>query len=151
MKDKIENGLAFRLQYFEHGLCRWDLAGQGPQCRWDSVQFAGMLILVNPWDGWEELNFNQKQKWAQNFLEVYTNWCNGCCYWYKIEKVTSCEHCGHEILEDVDSCGGYIGYKDVKEAIKEALTFEHKENEVKAENVEVVGVLSPYFSAEDVC
>jgi len=41
---KLETGTAFWLSYYEHGLCRWSLMGEGPQCRWDSTRIAGILL-----------------------------------------------------------------------------------------------------------
>ena len=50
--DDIESAIesnpdAVALGYFEHGLCRWSVAGELPaacHCPWDSVPFAGIWL-----------------------------------------------------------------------------------------------------------
>lgn len=108
--SKFRHGLAFPLQYFEHGLCRWDISGHGPQCPWDSVRFAGVAV-------WEESPANigaksieDRQADCQRQLDAYSDWCNGHCFYFSIE-------CNDETI---DSCGGFIG-DDVLMGIRESL------------------------------
>jgi hypothetical protein len=53
--------------------------------------------------------YEDRQKDAEGFLEVFNAWVNGEGYWYELERVTECECCGHEVLEELDSCSGFIG------------------------------------------
>src|SRR5438132_289913 len=38
--SKLNHQTAWWLDYYEHGLCQWSLAGTGPQCRWDTSRHA---------------------------------------------------------------------------------------------------------------
>mgnify|MGYP000004506244 CR=1 FL=1 len=100
---KADVGLVFPLSYYEHGLCEWSVSGEGMQCRWDSVRFAGVAV----WNGkpgdigaktWES-----RRDDLRKFLRIYSDWCNGNCY-------------GFSVIDDegeiVDSCGGFIGSDD---------------------------------------
>jgi len=90
LKKRIKEGTAFSLSYFEHGQCSWSLSGEGSNCPWDSVSYAGVLY----WEG----EGKPEEEWARGFLEEYTNWCNGNVYGYTIED---------EDGEEVDSCWGF--------------------------------------------
>ena len=80
-------------------------------CPWDSSDFAGILV-------WEEKpgdlgkGYDARKKSARCFLEEYTNWCNGQCFWYSIERT--------DTVEDLnDSCGGFIGSEWMLEHLKD--------------------------------
>lgn len=110
LRNKLKAKTAFFLSYYEHGLCRWPLSGEGPHCQWDSVDVAGLLL----WEGKaKDLHPLPQPRVAaaRAFLEEYTDWCNGECYWYSIEDA--------DTGEEVDSCGGFIGWDAVREAITE--------------------------------
>ena len=108
LRRKLKCGTAFILSYFEHGYCMWSLSGEGPQCRWDTAQFAGILIYKDPVKylpkGW-----HKRAEMARSFLEEYTKWCNGEIYCYSIEDDD----------EVVDSCGGFIGAEWFIENLKD--------------------------------
>lgn len=98
LRRKLEVGTAFMLSYYEHGLCRWSLQGQGPQCQWDTTRTAGILL----WEGdLKDLpkGYDKREKWAESMLETYTCWCNGEVYGYSIE----------EDGVQGDSCFGFYG------------------------------------------
>jgi hypothetical protein len=108
----VESGRAFLLSYYEHGNCVWSLQGQGPQCRFDSVNVAGIIILKD--DYLEDLEGEELYKVVSSLLEEYTAYCNGNTYGYSISS------------DDLDmyeeSCGGYIIHneqsrKDMAESI----------------------------------
>lgn len=121
IQDKIKTGLAFWCDYFEHGQCAWSLHGGGMQCQWDTAQFAGLLVWENAPDDTGAKTYENRAKDAKACLDVYTEWCNGHCYYYSIERIAHCEHCGGEMVpDDLDSCGGFIGDEHVAEAILEA-------------------------------
>lgn len=109
IQAKLKAQTAFFLDYYEHGLCQWTLAGEGIQCRWDSVGCAGILL-------WEhdpsELPRGNREKDARGFCEYYTDWANGNCYWFALDTLGG---------ESLDSCGGFIGDEAVAEAIRESM------------------------------
>lgn len=95
---KFKVGTAFILSYFEHGNCVWSLTGEGPQCQWDSVSVAGVLLWEHPVKELGAKTYEERAKDARRFLESYTDWCNGNGLYYSIED-------GDE--DNIDSCGGY--------------------------------------------
>lgn len=78
-RRQLKAGTAFELSYFEHGNCVWSLRGEGPQCRWDSVGLAGILFLPD-YVKESHKTYAKREEWARNFLEYYTDWCNGEVY-----------------------------------------------------------------------
>lgn len=110
MRRKLNVGTAFLLSYFEHGQCVWSLKGEGPQCQWDTAQVAGILIWEHPVKELGPKTYTGRVKDARIFLDTYTKWCNGDCYYYCIEDAE--ENC-------VDSCGGYIGTEYMIRMLKE--------------------------------
>lgn len=112
LRRKIQVGLAFWLSYYEHSLCRWSLRGEGPRCRWDCVDVAGILIWTGKPSGIGAKTHEDRASDARRFLEAYTDWCNGSCYWFSLEDAQG---------EPLDSCGGFIGTDHLAEAINESL------------------------------
>lgn len=137
--DEIEGREGFPLSYFEHGLCRWDLAGtmsNTPDFRWDGVEFAGFLE-VNPdgemddKDWWDGLTIEEREKIAAGYLEGYTSWANGDVWGYTITKMGQCDRGFDHDEEIVDSCWGFIGsewfLQEVKEVLPEDATEDNTE------------------------
>ena len=75
LRRKLATGTAFLLSYYEHGACRWSLAGSGPSCPWDSVDVAGVLYLDR--DVWQGKTYAEREDYARQVLRTYTDWCNG--------------------------------------------------------------------------
>jgi len=114
LQAKIDKGLAFPLSYYEHGQCLWSLQGGGPQCRWDSVSLAGLLVWEGDDDVHQDENVEERTKWATAFVEMFTQWCNGEVYGYTIEAFKVCGCCKQDVELsdeeaglDLPSCGGY--------------------------------------------
>lgn len=109
VNDMIETGQAQLLSYYEHGLCHWSLQGTGPQCQFDSVHTAGVLILSD--DYFNSIKNDEDAdltKVCASIMETYTAWCNGSGYGYTLTS--------DDIeLSDHDSCGGYLVYDDETE------------------------------------
>lgn len=110
--EKLKTGLAFFLSYYEHGNCLWSLAGTGPKCEWDSVQFAGIAIWEEPEENIGAKTYEERKKDCENALEQYTDWCNGECYYYRITDAKG---------KLIDCCTGYIGLEWAVQAAREAL------------------------------
>jgi hypothetical protein len=111
LRRKLHVGLAFWLSYYEHGLCKWSLRGEGPQCRWDSVNTAGLLIWTGLPGDMGAKTYQDRATDARNFLDEYTDWCNGNCYWFSLEDAG----------QSLDSYGGFIGTAQLAEAINDIL------------------------------
>ncbi len=104
IKRKLKCETAFILSYFEHGNCVWSLRGEGPQCQWDNVSVAGILL----WEG-KPLRQDLRREAARDFCKTYTAWANGECYCYSIED----EEGNH-----IDSCGGFYDAEGMFEEIR---------------------------------
>jgi len=121
LQKKLDAGLAFILDYFEHGNCLWSLARElpaGAQCPWDSVTGAGVVVWEYDENDLGAKTYEDRKKDARAFIDLFTMWCNGEVYYYDIQK--PCGSCGAPD-EDVDSCGGFIGADALFEALKEAI------------------------------
>lgn len=117
LRRKLERNLAFVLDCYEHGGVRWSMTGEGQQCQWDTSRGAGLLI----WTGKPKdlsMDMDQRLKSAKASLEEYNDWLNGQCFWYNLKRYISDE----QPKEDVDSCGGFIGFDWLLQNIKENLT-----------------------------
>lgn len=131
------------LSYFEHGLCKWGVAGtmsNMPDARWDAVDMAGVW---EPSEYVKEEATNlgltkgspERATWlterAEAFCEVYTDWCNGNVYGYtaKIYRVRTYEDGVFDEKDDYrhddpvydDSCWGYYGYEDIDKRVDEVV------------------------------
>lgn len=107
-RRKLDTGLAFVLSYFEHGACQWSRQGTGPQCQWDNVKVAGVLVWEHTPKEMGAKSKEARAKDADSFLETYTSWCNGDVYGYAVSEVVTLP-CGHTERRDLDSCFGFYG------------------------------------------
>ncbi len=120
---------AVPLSYFEHGLCRWSVAGELPatcRCPWDSVPLAGVwlpdagtLVSARPYGCFTRRQFMRKR--AREACDAYTQWCNGEVYGYEIARVGTCPRCGEERAEPVDACWGFFGLDTCQAEARAAL------------------------------
>jgi len=96
-----DNPKAVKLSYYEHGASMWSPAGSGPQCQWDTTQFAGW------WVPHDDQVLPEGKTWYSVCAEeckYYTQWINGWMYSYSVEVY---DHTGKLVSED--SCGGFYG------------------------------------------
>jgi hypothetical protein len=140
LSQKLKDGRAFRLSYYEHGLCKWGLIGETPNCPWDNVNDAGLLVFYGNKEEEEYLpeSYEDREAIARAIMAEYTSYCNGECYFYTIEEEILCDKCGN--VEDtvlIDSCGGFIGSEYMIEVLKD----EHGEL-LTNNNVKFVGQFS---------
>lgn len=103
------DAMVIPLSYYEHGLCLWklkdDANGYPFDCPWDSVPCAGVMVLP---EEFKDLSAEEVKTRARAWIEYYTQWCNGECYYFTVED------------EDgvLDSCGGFVGTYGLKEEIE---------------------------------
>lgn len=103
-----EDPNAFWIDYYEHGLCRYSLAGEGPSCQWDTVQRAGFIRLdVNVLG---QMRPGGNESLARVILDQYTAWANGEVYGIEVRD---------ERGEIVDFVGGYVGLDGLVEYAEE--------------------------------
>lgn len=119
LSRKLNAGLAFLLDCYEHGDRAWSLASEGMNCEWDTSGGAGLLIWTHKAGDMGAKTPKDRATDARNFLSAYNDWINGACYGYTLTD---------EQGGDVDSCSGFIGSDGIFESI----------NEVVPEGVKVV-------------
>jgi hypothetical protein len=112
LRRKLKVGLAFLLDYYEHGLGAYSLAGEGMQCQWDTARCAGLLLWQHLPKEMGAKTYEARAKDARSFLETYNNWMNGHVLWYSIED---------EKGELIDSCGGFYKPDYFSERVAEYL------------------------------
>lgn len=120
LRRKLAVGTAFILSYFEHGQCRWSRRGTGPQCQFDNVDVAGILVWEAPVKNLGAKTLADRQKDADGFLETYTNWCNGSVYGFRVTDHVK-QECGHVEKVDLDSCFGFYDLDSMAEEIRQCL------------------------------
>ena len=107
---KLKAGTAFLLDYFEHGMCRWSLHGEGPRCRWDTATQAGLLLWTQPARNLGPKTYEERAEDARSYLERYTAWCNGECYQYTVYDWDG---------ERLEGCSGFYDADSLAESIEE--------------------------------
>ncbi len=84
---KLNVGLAFPLQYFEHTLGRYDIQGHGPSDRWDTTTWGGILLFTGKPEDMGPKTYADRQKDAEGWLERYNDWMNGNVYVVTVDTV----------------------------------------------------------------
>lgn len=108
LRNKFKVGLAFFLDYYEHGLGAYSLSGEGMQCQWDTAGCAGVLIWEHPPSDMGAKTVEERKKDARAFLDEYNDWMNGNCYYFSVETIDG---------EEIDSCGGLIGTDHLEDVL----------------------------------
>jgi hypothetical protein len=112
LRAKLRAGLAFFVSYYQHSQCVWFLPGEGPDCPWDSVRCAGLLVWEQPVENLGPKTYADRQQDARNFLKTYTAWCNDEVFYFRIED---------EDGNALDSCGGWYEPEEMFKAIAETV------------------------------
>jgi len=103
---------AFPVRAYEHSLISFTVL-KGYQYPYTDVfdsGFAGFVVFTP--ELIKEAGFTAPlEEVAESVLEEYAKWCNGECYYYTVKNAVG---------EQLDSCGGYIGYDYALEQAKEA-------------------------------
>lgn len=112
MRRKMAVGLAFVLDYYEHGSGAYSLHGEGMQCRWDTANGAGLLVWEHDPKEMGAKSRDDRAKDARAFLDEYNAWMNGEAMYFILED---------EDGNTVDSCGGFLDMKYMVSVINEQL------------------------------
>ena len=54
-------------------------------------------------------------------VNVYSNWCNGECYGFRLSKVSDCDKCNQTVEQEIDSCYGFYGYDHETSGLYDAI------------------------------
>lgn len=114
LRRRLKVGLAFFVDYSEHGLCQWSVSSAGHYDPFDTSYKAGLLVWEQPPKNLGPKTYEDREKDAEGFLETYTKWCNGDTWWFSIEK---------EDGEDIESCGGFIGAESLFQEIASIIDY----------------------------
>jgi hypothetical protein len=128
---KLRAGTAFPLSYHQHGNCVWSLLGGGPRCQWDTVDHAGIVFWDAPTKELRVMSYADRQRSAAAFLEEYTSWCNGDCFYYQVTTPGG---------EDIDGCGGIIGYDYIRQAVRQNLETDDELFAADADTASILGI-----------
>lgn len=153
IEEALKNPDHVMLSYFEHGQCRWDVAGGGlehtPDFEWDGSANAGVWVPDNAIVEsvkMLDLEGEARSKWivlqAQSACELFTDYCNGQVFYYSIKAFRTLyapelaanpeKHSAVlDLLSDYrhskplyeDACGGYYGYSDFETEFKSVSEF----------------------------
>ena len=128
LQRQLDTGTAFFVSRYEHGGVVWGLQGEVPACRWDTSEVAGLLI----WKWGARLlpkGLDARRAMARDFLKTYTEWANGECFAFMIDREATGRdpyvETGDRILLDASS--GYIGPDALAEVLAETLIEFRKE------------------------
>jgi len=91
-------------------------------CKFDSGIFGALLFKVG--------EFGKKDCGLEGFIRGMESLINGEIFYYTIEKKETCNHCGHNEWQLVDSCGGFYGYESDSDMITCMLENADIENEI---------------------
>lgn len=127
LQAKCDAGLAFPVNYEKHGSCLWSLATVLPTVihDFDKVRFAVLVEWSGSPDNLGAKTLDERREDARRFLIVYTQWCNGHVFWFRLERVnqTPCICCGKPgDDEEVCSLGGLYETEDIAAEVKQQLT-----------------------------
>lgn len=86
--EKLQWGLAFLLDYHEHGNCVWSVHGTMGADRFDTTVCAGIIVWEEPEENLGAKTYDERLEDAAGELAEYTMWCNGEVYRYKIDRIT---------------------------------------------------------------
>lgn len=115
---KAPDPFAVMLDYYEHGQCQYSVAGEGMQCRFDTVK--GNVVFVPSDQQREELVAlpvdeaqGKVREYAAQACDTYTDWRNGNCFGvvvatYDTEGTPTSE----------DACWGFIGEDSAYASLK---------------------------------
>jgi hypothetical protein len=116
LRSKFKAGLAFFLDYYEHGTGMYSIHGDGPQCQWDTSSYGGILLWEHKPGEMGAKDFAGRQKDAEQFLETYNAWMNGWVYYFCLDPADHEKDAGNG-----DSCGGFYEADYMSEVIGESL------------------------------
>lgn len=129
--DEIDNAdILAPLSYYEHGSCRW-MVGESvvpdPYGGFDTVALAGVIVYNEELGGdrawFDEKTPAERLETLHAVADLYTDWCNGSCFFYTLYELVDCEACGHTDRKYVDSCGGFIGAENFSEHVNHELLY----------------------------
>jgi hypothetical protein len=101
VKSKLESGLAFWLDCYQHGNTVWSLSGEGIQCRFDTARRGGIAIYEGDEDS---IGKEDRKSDCRKMLDEYNDYLNGQVFYYMVTRKD----------EVIDQCSGIIGFEHAK-------------------------------------
>ena len=103
---KLRAGKVFWLDIYEHGGVTYKLSGEGMQDRFDTTSRGGYIEFDSEYI--KGIDFETRQRYARQDLELYTAWANGLNYYVTIE-----DKAGNFVY----SVGGIIGFENAEQEV----------------------------------
>jgi hypothetical protein len=128
LQRKLDTGTAFLLSYYEHGDGKWmvrgsDKAGSVPDKDFDFARTAGILIWEQPVGNLGAKTYGDREKDAESFVELYSDWANGHCNGFTVYHAKPMDEDEDTPRKgrQIDSSFGFYGDRGLADAIREFL------------------------------
>ena len=89
------------LSYYEHGLCKWMVGSStvSDYGHFDTVDVAGAIVWgddvsESDREWYNGLDPDEQRTILDLIAATYTEWANGDCYMFRIERLDDCMECG---------------------------------------------------------
>ncbi len=121
---------------YEHGGVKYNTGGFS--CPWDSGQVGYIYTTPKRLEAMCGKSIPSDERIIDilnSEVKVFSDWANGECYRFTVERCEHCDHCDKTTWEYVDSCGGFIGDNhddngileylsaDARKAVKNAMPY----------------------------
>ena len=118
---------AMPLYMYEHSgislKCFEDKVGYPYNDQWDAgcigMVFTTEELLKDT--GLTHMTKNEVMDQMKAEVDVYSNWCNGECYGFRLSKVSDCDKCNQTVEQEIDSCYGFYGYDHETSGLYDAI------------------------------
>lgn len=109
-RRKLDTGLAFFLDCYQHSGTAWSLRGEGMQCGWDTSRCSGLIVWECDENNLGPKTKEDRAKDARAFLTEYNAWANGHVYRFHLEGDEVSENYGGWVNEDamMEEIAGHI-------------------------------------------
>lgn len=125
-KMEIANKYAYILPLYLYDHSGITMNTTGFSCGWDSGQVGEIFVTHERAlkESPKHINENETDEqyderilgYLRGEVKMYDQHLTNDVYWFRVEKLSLCECCGHEKdSEELDSCGGFFGMEDVIE------------------------------------
>lgn len=118
-----EHAIVLPLFLYDHGSIT--ISTRPFSCRWDSGQVG--FVYVTHTKVREEYGdvtadtLETALKVLEQEVKVYDYFLQGAVYGYVLEQPTTCETCGHQDSEHLDSCFGFYGWDHEESGLRDSL------------------------------
>ena len=116
-----------KLYIYEHSGISLECFEDSPKYPYDDQWDAGCIGVVFTTkkllkdNGMDKLPKENIIKQMKAEVKLYSDWCNGDCYGYRLVKLSKCDKCDQSQDEEIDSCYGFYGYDHAANGLYDAI------------------------------